>query len=131
MLINRHHTMYPRREWTSKEHLARVRTHPKLIIPTLVTNHQQLHADKTLQEPPLVDKQTAWLMMDILGDRNQPNYLESRFEGVTKVIGGLIVSAETETSYSRADTMLAMAWSLTRQVVHLDDTGFYRGTTQE
>ena len=123
MLINRHHTMYPRRVWTSQEHLGRVRTHPKLIIPTLVTNHQQLHADKELHEPPVVDKQTAWLMMDILGDRNQANYWENRFEGVNLLIGQLLMEMETEPSAERADTAYRLARNLTRQVSFLNHEG--------
>lgn len=129
MLINRHHTMYPRRVWTSQEHLGQVRTHPKLIIPTLIPNHQQLHADKELKEPPLIDKPTSDLMLDILGNRNQANYWDNRFDGVAKVIGGLLISAETEPRYSRADVMLAMAWSLTKQIVHLDDERIFSGKT--
>ena len=119
-MIDRHHTLFTRREWMKDSHLWELRSHPKMIIPTLRVYHENLHHDPNLSVPPKPDRRLAAFCLDVLGDKNRPNCWIDRFDGVNNLIGHLLMEMEVEPSYERADTAFRLARNLTRQIAHLD-----------
>ena len=119
-MIDRHHLAFTRREWAKESHLWELRSHPKMIIPTLRVYHETLHRDETLPPPPKPDQRLAAFCLDVLGDRNRPNCWIDRFDGVNRLIGQLLVEMEVEPSYERANTAYRLARNLTRQVSFLN-----------
>lgn len=119
MSRDRHHTLYPRRQWQSQPHTFALRSHPKLIIPTEQTAHNALHRE--VESPPRPDRILASYCLDILGCRNDANKWETRFDGARLLVEQLLRESEDEVSPRRAKTMYQLAHNLTRQLIILGE----------